>query len=38
MVAIAFVVTSFVGWCPSLAPLGLSTALVFRQLWRSEVR
>jgi hypothetical protein len=25
IVAVAFVVTSFVGWCPSYAPFGLST-------------
>jgi hypothetical protein len=25
LVAIAFVVTSFVGWCPSYVPFGLST-------------
>ena len=25
IVAIAFIVTSFVGWCPSYVPLGLST-------------
>jgi hypothetical protein len=25
IVAIAFIVTSFVGWCPSYVPFGLST-------------
>jgi hypothetical protein len=25
VIAVAFLVTSFVGWCPSYVPLGLST-------------
>ncbi|HTI04421.1 MAG TPA: DUF2892 domain-containing protein [Gemmatimonadales bacterium] len=31
IVAVAFLVTSFIGWCPSYVPFGLSTAPAEKQ-------